>query len=75
MKNNIDVFLVIMGMVIGFTVIIMHLTAIWPCSAMGKIDKFFHSSNHDIGTLKIGNRSLNIISGTHYLLTNLFRCT
>ncbi len=74
MKNNIDVYLVTMGMVIGFMVIIMHLTAIWPCSAMSKIDKLFLSSNPAMGTLKIGNKSLNVISEMHYLLTNLFRC-
>ncbi len=74
MKNRIDVFIVAMGMIIGFIVIIMHLTAVWPCEAMNKFDKFFISHNSNTSTLKIGNKSLNIISETHYLLSGLFHC-
>ena len=74
MKNRIDVFLVTMGMIIGFIVIVMHLTDVWPCDAMNKFDKFFLLNNSNIGTLKIGNKSINIISETHYLLADLFRC-
>ena len=45
MKNRIDVFLVIVGMIMGFIVILMHLTGIWPCAAMSKFDKLFLSNN------------------------------
>ena len=38
--KNFDVILVAVGLIVGFMVIVIHLTGIWPCSIINKIDKF-----------------------------------
>ncbi len=75
MKNRIDVFLVIVGMVIGFIVILMHLTGLWPCAAMSKFDKLFLSNNSNIVTTKNEDGTMKVFTDEiHYLLVNLFHC-
>lgn len=75
MKNRIDVFLVIVGMITGFIVILMHLTGLWPCAAISKFDKLFLPNNSNITTIKNEDGNLNnFIDEIHYLLVNLFRC-
>jgi hypothetical protein len=73
MENRIDVILVACGMVIGFIVIIMHLTGLWPCSVINKLDKTF-SSNHSNTSVLGGLTFKNFVEETHSVLTNLFRC-
>ena len=75
MNNRIDVILVVCGMIIGFIVIIMHLTGLWPCSIINKLDKTF-SFNYS-NTSALGRRRMtfkNFVGGAHFALTNLFRC-
>ncbi len=74
MKNRIDVFLVTAGMMIGFIVILMHLTGIWPCTAINKFEQLFLSNNSNIATTKTEGGIKNLTDGIHYLLVNLFRC-
>ena len=75
MKNRIDVFLVTAGMIIGFVVIIMHLTGIWPCTAINKFEKLFLSNNSNITTTKTESGTLtNFTDEIYYWLANLFRC-
>ena len=50
MKNRIDVFIVTVGMITGFIVILMHLTGLWPCAAMNKFEQLFLSNNSNITT-------------------------
>ncbi len=54
MNNRIDVILVVCGMIIGFIVILMHLTGMWPCSIINKLDKTF-SFNYS-NTSALGRR-------------------
>lgn len=79
MNNRIDVILVVSGMIIGFIVIIMHLTGLWPCSIINKLDKtwsFNYSNNSATEGGGEGGRMTfnNFVGGVHFALTNLFRC-
>ena len=66
--EGIDVILVALGMTVGFVVILMHLTDIWPCSILNSVN----------GSLLVNNPIINstagFMDGTHHLLTNLFQC-
>jgi hypothetical protein len=73
MNNRIDVILVASGMVIGFIIIIMHLTGLWPCSIINKLDKTF-SFNHSNTPPSGGLTFKNFVEDTHSALTNLFHC-
>ncbi len=73
MENRIDVILVACGMVIGFIVILMHLTGMWPCSIINKLDKTF-SFNHSNTPALGGLTFKNFVEEAHFALTNLFRC-
>ncbi len=74
MINNFDVVLVIAAMLIGFSVILMHLTGLWPCTIIQKMDKL-SVMNYSNGLTMIGREPLkSSIGEIHYLLTNLFRC-
>jgi hypothetical protein len=66
--NGIDVILVALGMIIGFIVILMHLTDMWPCSIINAVNGSFLVNNHLI------NSTTSFMGGTHHLLTNLFQC-
>lgn len=74
MKNRIDVFVVTAGMIIGFIVILMHLTGIWPCIAINKFGQLFLSNNSNIATTKSEDGTKNFTDEIHYFLVNLFRC-
>ncbi len=74
MMNNFDVVLVIIALLIGFSVILMHLTGLWPCTIIHKSDKS-SIMNYSNGLTIIGGEPLkSFINEIHYLLTNLFRC-
>ncbi len=72
MIKNFDVILVAIGLIVGFMVIVMHLTGIWPCNIINKINKT-SLSNFNIFAI---NEEIyqKFIDDMHYLLTNLFLC-
>ncbi len=67
-SKGIDVILVALGMIIGFVVILMHLTEMWPCSMINAVNGSFLTINPVI------NSTTGFMDGTHHLLTNLFQC-
>ena len=67
-SKGIDVILVALGMIIGFVVILMHLTEMWPCSMINTVNGSFLTINPVI------NSTTGFMDGTHHLLTNLFQC-
>ena len=72
MKKNFDVVLVAIGLIIGFMVIVMHLTGIWPCNILNKIN---NSSLNKLNIFSINEESYQkFIDDMHYWLTNLFLC-
>jgi hypothetical protein len=72
MFRNFDVILVTIGLIIGFMVIVMHLTGIWPCNIINKIDK---TSLNNFNIFSINEATYqNFIGDMHYLLANLFLC-
>ncbi len=73
MKNRVDVFLVTLGMIIGFTVILMHLTGLWPCNIIIKLDKI-SSVNHLNVPIVGGETFKDFVEKAHFVLTNFFRC-
>ena len=80
MNSRIDIIIVTAGMIIGFSVILMHLTGMWPCTIITKLDKLFLTNNSNSISLTqsqglTGEWTFqNFIKELHYLLTNLFRC-
>jgi hypothetical protein len=78
MNNRIDVILVVCGMIIGFIVIIMHLTGLWPCSIINKLDKTFSFNYSKTSALEEGGGGgttfKDFVVGAHFELMNLFRC-
>jgi len=80
MNNRIDVILVVSGMIIGFIVIIMHLTGLWPCSIINKLDKTFSFNYSNTSALEGGGGEggrmtfNNFVGGVHFALANLCRC-
>ena len=69
MKNErIDVYLVAIGMIVGFVVILMNLTGMWPCAIINAVNGSFLVNNPII------NSTTSFMDGTHHLLTNLFQC-
>jgi hypothetical protein len=69
MKNiGIDVIFVALGMTVGFIVILMNLTDMWPCSIINAVNGSFLANNPII------NSTTSFMDGTHHLLTNLFQC-
>lgn len=67
-SKGIDVILVALGMTVGFVVILMNLTDMWPCSIINAVNGSF-LVNHPII-----NSTTSFMDGTHHLLTNLFQC-
>jgi hypothetical protein len=69
MANNLDVIAIALGMTIGFVIILMNLTGIWPCDLIHAIDSSPLVNNvNSIASIN------NLISDTHYWLAYLFRC-
>ena len=72
MIKNFDVAIVAIGLIVGFMVIVMHLTGIWPCNIINKIDK---SSLNNINVFSFNKESFQkFTDDMRYLLTNLFLC-
>jgi hypothetical protein len=71
-SNGIDVILVALGMIIGFVVILMHLTDMWPCSMINAVNGSLNGSF--LANNPLVNSTTSFMDGTHHLLTNLFQC-
>jgi|SRR3954453_16514708 hypothetical protein len=72
--KNFDVILVAVGLIVGYMVIVIHLTGIWPCSIINKIDKS-SLNNLNLNVLSLNEETYQkFIDDMHYLLTNLFLC-
>jgi len=70
--KNFDIILVAVGLIVGFMVIVIHLTGIWPCSIINKIN---NSSLKNLNIFSINEETYQkFIDDMHYLLTNLFLC-
>ena len=70
--KNFDVILVAVGLIVGFMVIVIHLTGIWPCSIINGINK---SSLKNLNIFSINEETYQkSIDDMHYFLTNLFLC-
>jgi len=70
MKNNFDVILITLGMTVGFIVIIMNLTGMWPCNIIYISDKPLFNNNSSL----MQQTSNHFIDDTRYWLIHLFRC-
>jgi hypothetical protein len=70
-SNNLDVILIGLGMTVGFCIILMHLTGMWPCQLLNvtgniiQVDKY-QNSNEAI---------YQFTYEMHYWLKGLFRCS
>ncbi len=59
--KNIDVLLVALGMIIGFSIIVMHLTHTWPCSILNAYNK-----------QQFNFKTFNYTNSNNYLSLNYF---
>ena len=65
-----DVFIVALAMTIGFCVILMNLTGLWPCQILQATGQYFQ-----IDTMQNSTESIEkIMYDMHYSLEGLFRC-
>lgn len=73
MAKYFDVVLVTVGLIIGFSVIVMHLTGLWPCNIFYKLDNLsILGKNYNNST---NENYLNaVMDKIHYLRVNLFLC-
>lgn len=78
MRKNVDILIVGLGMAIGFSVVLMHLTGLWPCSIINGFEKTFFTTgiHNNSNTMQI-NYSNNTSSTNSliYYLKNFFRCS
>ena len=69
--NNLDVILIGLGMTIGFCVILMHLTGMWPCQIIEGTGQFIN-----VDTLQNSDEPISKFTyDMHYWLKGLFRCS
>lgn len=78
--KNLDIILIASGMVIGFFVILMHLTDMWPCKIVDKIGDIFKITGSSGSFVSdSGGTATNSFDkfkyDIHHLLSNLFRCS
>jgi len=65
-----DVVIVALAMTIGFCVILMNLTGLWPCQILQATGQYFQ-----IDTMQNSTESIEkIMYDMHYYLEGLFRC-
>ncbi len=82
MVKNLDVFVVGLGMTIGFAIVLMNFTGMWPCNIIQSLNKLqladYIRTNpllNDLADYIRTNPLLNkIIGDVHYWSTYLFRC-
>jgi hypothetical protein len=73
MIKHYDVVLVTAGLIIGFSIIVMHLTGMWPCNIIYKIDNLsIFGKSHMNSTNK--DYLDKVMDEIHYLRANLFLC-
>jgi hypothetical protein len=73
MIKHLDVVLVTAGLIIGFSVIVMHLTAMWPCNIIYKLDKLSIFGKNHMNTTSEDYLD-KVMNEIHYLRSNLFLC-
>lgn len=73
MIKHYDVVLVTAGLIIGFSVIVMHLTGIWPCNILYKLDNLSISGKHHMNSTNELNLN-KVMDEIHYLRVNFFLC-
>ena len=82
MVKNWDIAVVVLGMIIGFSVVLMNFTGMWPCNIIQTLDKsplaHYINSNALVSNLVdyVNSNALfeNTIDDIHYWSTYLFRC-
>ena len=69
MVKNWDIAVVVPGMILGFAIVLMNFTGMWPCNIIQTLNKSpledYVNSNELLS---------NTIDGIHYWSTYLFRC-
>lgn len=69
--KHMDVIVIALAMTIGFCVILMNLTGMWPCQLLEATGQYYQ-----VDTLQNSTEPINkIIYDTHYSLKGLFRCS
>jgi hypothetical protein len=82
MVKNWDIAVVVLGMIIGFAIVLMNFTGMWPCNMVQALNKspltdYVNSSQllADLADYVNSSRLLaNAIGDIHYWSTHLFRC-
>ncbi len=82
MVKNWDIAVVVLGMMIGFAIVLMNFTGMWPCNIIQTLNKSpladYVNSNALVSNLAdyVNSNALvkNIIDGIHYWSAYLFRC-
>jgi hypothetical protein len=82
MVKNWDIAVVVLGMIIGFAIVMMNFTGMWPCNIVQALDKspladYVNSSQILANLADYVNSSrilANAIGDIHYWSTHLFRC-
>ena len=70
-SNNLDVILIGLGMIIGFCIILMHLTGMWPCQLLDASGQMLQIDRYGYTDQPINK----IIYDMHYWLKDLFQCS
>lgn len=77
--KNLDIILIASGMVIGFFVILMHLTDMWPCKIVDKIDDILNITSSSASSISDSGTATNSFDkfkyDIHHFVSNLFRCS
>ncbi len=66
-----DVIVVALAMTIGFSVILMNLTGLWPCQILEATGQYFQIDTLQNSTEPVGK----VMYDMHYSLEGLFRCS
>ena len=83
MVKNWDIAVVVFGMIMGFAIVLMNFTGMWPCNIIQTLNKSpladYVNSNELLsnftGYVNSNELLSNTIGGIHYWLTYLFRCS
>ena len=82
MVKNWDISVVVLGMIIGFSIVMMNFTGMWPCSIIQSLNVSpltdYVNSNAVLSNFKdyVNSNAVlsNAIGDIHYWLTYPFRC-
>ncbi len=83
MVKNWDISVVVLGMIIGFAIVLMNFTGMWPCNIIQTLNKSpltdYVKSNELLSNFTDYVKSNELLSNTigdiHYWSTYLFRCS